>query len=109
LILINTGLMLRLAAVLLFGYRHSYHGTNRGPLLGTALASVGLNWRSARLRMLFAAPFTLFIGWLMALTYVPVAVTVLYDGPDQGRAVGLVVGAAGLAALVLGPLVGALN
>ena len=44
---------------------------------------------------------------MMAFTYVPLATAAIYRGPDIASAVGLVMGTAGLMALVLGPLVGA--
>ena len=90
------------------GYRDTYRGTSRQPLLHMALGSVVLIGRSARLRALFPALFFLFAGWMLAMTYVPLAVTALYQGEDPGTAVGLVLGAGGLLALVLGPALGAL-
>ena len=65
-------------------------------------------WRSGRLRALFPALFTLFAGWMLALTYVPLAVNALYTGADIGTQVGYVMGAGGLLALVLSPLLGML-
>jgi MFS family permease len=57
---------------------------------------------------LFAALFTLLLGWQAALTYIPLAVTNIYHGSDPGTAVGIVVGVGGLAVMVVGPVVGAL-
>ncbi len=91
-----------------FGYRDNYVGTNRGSLLGMAWDSVGIVGRSPRLRVLFSALFLLFGGWMMALTYLPLAVARLYHGADQGTAVGWVLGAGGLTTLVCSPLMGAL-
>jgi DHA1 family multidrug resistance protein-like MFS transporter len=108
LMLFNVAALLVIIALLSFGYRDHYQGTDRGPLLQMAFDSVRIVWRSPRLRTLFAALFVLFAGWIMVLTYVPVAVTALYRGDQPGSAVGLVLGAAGLAALVLSPTVGAL-
>jgi MFS family permease len=73
-----------------------------------AVESVRIIWRSARLRALFGALFLLFAGWMLAITYAPLAVTALYRGDQPGTAVGIVIGAGGLTALVLGPVVGAL-
>jgi DHA1 family multidrug resistance protein-like MFS transporter len=91
-----------------FGYRDPYRSPTREPILRMALDSVILIGRSARLRALFPALFFLFAGWMMAMTYVPLAVTALHHGPDPGTAVGIVLGAGGLVSLVLGPALGAL-
>jgi predicted MFS family arabinose efflux permease len=90
------------------GYRDSFRGSNRGPLLQMAAESVRLIWGTLRLRALFAALFVLFAGWIMALTFVPVAIIALYVGNQPGSAVGLILGAGGVIAFVLSPLLGAL-
>jgi MFS family permease len=58
--------------------------------------------------MLFPALFALFAGWMLAMTYVPVAVGQIYSGTDPATMVGIVLGAGGFVALVLGPALGAL-
>ena len=108
LILFNVGAMAVIIALLSFGYHDTFRGSDRGPLLGMAAESVRIIWRSPRLRTLFAALFVLFAGWIMVLTYVPVAVNALYTGEQPGSAVGVVLGAGGLVALVLSPVLGAL-
>jgi MFS family permease len=65
--------------------------------------------RSRRLRVLFPAYFVLFSGWMLAYIYVPLIVADLYAGTDQGTAVGLVLGAGGVVALVATPAIGALS
>jgi DHA1 family multidrug resistance protein-like MFS transporter len=90
-----------------FGYRDAYRGGSQRPVLKMAWESVTLLGRVPQLRSLFPALFLLFGGWMMAFTYVPLATGAVYDGPDVASAVGLVMGTAGLMALVLGPLVGA--
>ncbi len=109
LLAINTGVMVLIIAGLSFGYRDAFKGTARGSLLRMAWDSVRLIWQSPRLRALFAALFLLFAGWIMAMTYVPLVVAQLYTGDDLGSAVGLVLGAGGLLAIVLGPWLGALG
>lgn len=106
---INAGLMGVLILALTFGYREEYKGTDRGPLLQMAIDSLRLIWRSRRLRALFPALFVLFASWMLAITYVPLAVTALYRGDQPGTAVGIVLAAGGLVTLVLGPAVGALS
>lgn len=108
LLLINSILMLVVILALTFGYKDAFRGTRRDPILSMAVESVRLIWRSARLRSLFVALFLLFAGWMLAFTYAPLAVTTLYHGDEPGTAVGLVLGAGGLTALVLSPIVGAL-
>jgi len=108
LLAINVALLLVVILSLSFGYRDSFRGQNRGPLLQMAADSVRLIWRTPRLRALFAALFVLFAGWIMAITFVPVAITALYTGNQPGSAVGLILGAGGLIAFVLSPLLGGL-
>jgi len=91
-----------------FGYRDTYRGTNRGSLRSMAWASLFIVGRSPRLRVLFLALLLLFAGWMMALTYLPLAVNSLYHGPDQGTALGWVLGAGGVTTLLCSPLMGAL-
>jgi MFS family permease len=108
LMLVDAVLMLAVIAALTFGYRDDFQGTKRGSLIHMAVESVRIIWRSARLRALFGALFLLFAGWMLAMTYAPLAVTALYHGDQPGTAVGIVIGAGGLTALLLGPMVGAL-
>jgi MFS family permease len=100
--------MLIVVLALSFGYRDTFVGSNRGPLLGMAWESVRLIWRSRRLRVLFPALFMLFAGWMLAFTYVPLVITALYKGENVGTIVGVVMGAGGLVTVFVGPLIGAL-
>lgn len=108
LLLFDAILMLLVVMALTFGYRDAYRGANRGPLLGMAAESVRLVLASARLRSVFVALFFLFAGWVLAFTYAPLAIMALYRGDEPGTAVGMVLGAGGLVAMVLSPIVGAL-
>lgn len=108
LLAIDSALMLGVILALTFGYRDVFVGTDRGPLLRMALDSVRIIWHSPRLRTLFPALFILFAGWMLAFSYVPLAVTALYRGDAPGTAVGLVMGAGGLTTLIIGPVLGAL-
>lgn len=105
---VNCAAMLVIILGLSFGYRDNFKGTARGPLLGMAWDSVRLILRTPRLWTLFIALFALFAGWMLAFTYVPLAVPVLYSGADVNTKIGLVMGAGGLVTLVLGPAIGAL-
>ena len=66
LLLVDAALMLLVVLALSFGYKDSYRGTGRGPLLSMAVESVRLILGSARLRSLFVALFLLFAGWMLA-------------------------------------------
>ncbi len=105
---IEAVLLLVVVLGLSFGYQDSYTARQSGPLLKMAWDGVRLIGRSPRLRALFPSLFLLFAGWMMAMSYVPVMVKSLYSGPDQGTQVGLVLGAGGLAAILLAPLTGAI-
>ena len=108
LVVANAVAMLAVAAVMAFGYEDPYRGRSTRPILVMALDGVALLARSPRLRILFPALFILVSGWMAAFAFMPLAVARLYDGPFVGTAVGVVSGAAGLAALALGPFIGAL-
>ncbi len=108
LLAIDASLLLLVVLALTFGYQDHFAGTNRGPLLRMALDSIKIILKSRRLRAFFPAMFGLYAGWMLSLTYVPVAVGKLYQGPDLGTMVGLVLGAGGLLAMFLGPLIGSL-
>jgi MFS family permease len=109
LLALNVTLMLAVILALTFGYRDSFVATTNAPILGMAVESVRIIWRSPRLRALFPALFLLFAGWMLAYTYAPLAITALYHGSQPGTAVGLVLGAGGLVTLALGPTVGAIG
>lgn len=105
---IDATLMLVVILALTFGYRDEYRGRSTESILAMAIGSLGIITRSGRLRTLFPALFLLFAGWMLAFVYVPLVVTSLYTGSDPGTAVGVVVGAGGLATVVLSPVVGLL-
>jgi MFS transporter, DHA1 family, multidrug resistance protein len=90
-------------------YREAFKGQDDRPLLEMAAESVNIIWRSPSLRALFPALFMLFAGWMLAMTYVPIAISDLYSGPNKASMVGVVLGAGGFVALLLGPLFGALG
>jgi MFS family permease len=106
LLIIDALLLVLVVLLFSFGYRDDYVGRDGGPLLRMALDSIRVILASARLKALFPALFLLFAGWMMALTYVPVAIGKLYFGPDQGTIIGRVLGAGGVVALLVGPLLG---
>jgi DHA1 family multidrug resistance protein-like MFS transporter len=108
LLLIDAALMAIVIFSLTIGYSDPYEGTDRGSILKMAIDSVGIITDSARLRTLFPALFMLFAGWMLALTYVPVAVGEIYTGSDPATTVGIILGAGGFLALFLGPLLGTL-
>ncbi len=110
LLIIDVALLIAVILALTFGYHDDYKGTDRGSLLRMAWASIGIIARSPRLRLLFPALFLLFAGWMLAFTYVPLVIERLYHGDEGALAttIGLVAGAAGLATLVISPLLGAL-
>lgn len=70
--------------------------------------SIRVSFQAGRLRTLFAAFFLLYAGWMLVYTYLPVVVTRLYQGDHPASAIGYVLGAGGLLAMLLSPLFGAL-
>lgn len=111
LLVIDCGLLIACIAGLLWGYQ----GNRPAPLPATrslwrmALDSLRFIGQSPRLRLLFPALFLLFTGWMLATTYIPLLVPTFYQGERLGFTIGLVVGAGGLLAMVIAPLLGALG
>jgi DHA1 family multidrug resistance protein-like MFS transporter len=105
---IDAVLMLVVILTLSVSYKDTYRSNLQQPLTSMAVDSLRIIARSPRLRTLFPALTILFGGWMLAFTYVPLAVTALYSGPNEGRVVGLVMGIGGLLALLLSPILGAL-
>lgn len=105
---INVGLMMLVVLALSVGYQDAYRGKSQGPLLRMAVDSVRVSFQAGRVRTLFAAFFLLYAGWMLVSSYMPVLITALYKGPDPATAIGLVLGAGGLLALVLAPTFGLL-
>lgn len=108
LLFVNAGLMAGVIAVLALADHDDYRGARDAPLARMALESIALVWRSPQRRALLPALFFIFGGWMLALAYVPLAVTQLYTGADPNRAVGIVLGAGGVMPLLLAPLLGLL-
>jgi len=109
LLAVDAVLMLVVILALAIGYRDHFKGNSEQPLLHMAADSVRVILQSPRLRTLFPALILLFAGWMLAFTYIPLAVTELYTGSNPASIIGFVMGAGGLIAMVLSPLVGALG
>jgi MFS family permease len=109
LLVVDMLMVLLVVLGLSLGYRDTFKGQLSGSLFGMAGGSLAILVRSSRLRVLFPALFLLFIGWMLAGTYVPLAVSSLYQGRNPGTIVGLIFGAGGLLTLVVGPILGALG
>src|SRR5258707_13127004 len=107
LVLVDGALLLTVIVALSGGYRAAFVPTDTRPLLRMALDSVRVVWRSPMLP-LFPALFLLFTGWMLANTFVPIAIASLYHGGDRATAIGLVLGGGGFATLVIAPIMGAL-
>ncbi|HEX9012229.1 MAG TPA: MFS transporter, partial [Anaerolineaceae bacterium] len=102
---IDALLLLVVVVSLSVGYRDRFTGTNRGPLLSMAGDSIRIILKSPRLRALFPALFVLFAGWMMALTYAPLAIDQVSQG-SSATTIGVILGAGGLVALGVSPLLG---
>ncbi|HZU11908.1 MAG TPA: MFS transporter [Chloroflexota bacterium] len=105
---IDVALLLVVVVALSVAYRDTYRPQGEEPVLRMAVESVTIIAGSARLRTLFPALFLLSSGWMLAITYLPLAVTGLYHGHDPGTAVGTVIGLGGLTALIISPAAGLL-
>jgi MFS family permease len=105
---VDSLLMLLLVLLIAFGYRDTFKGSQQGSLLAMSVDSVRIVARSPRLLALFPALFLVFAGWLLATTYLPLAVERLYSGSSLGTAVGVVLGIGGLVTPFVGPLMGSI-
>jgi MFS family permease len=105
---VNVVLMVIVIVALSFGYIDSYRGKRQEPLLHMAADSIRVSFQAGRLRTLFVAFFLLYAGWMLVFSYLPVVVTSLYTGPNPASAIGEVLGAGGLLALILAPIFGSL-
>jgi MFS family permease len=109
LLIMNAVLMAAVIGGLIFGYDDSYNGGRPESLLKMAKDSVRVVLKPGQLRSLFVAFSVLFSGWMLTRTYLPLVVTTFYKGAEPATAVGNIAAAAGIAAFVGGPIVGALS
>jgi MFS family permease len=105
---INVAVMVLVILALTFGYVDSYRGKRQAPLLKMAADSIRVSFQAGRLRTLFLALFLLYAGWMLVYSYLPVVVTSLYKGNNPATAIGYVLGAGGLLAMLLAPIFGSL-
>ena len=105
---INTVLMIIVVLALSLGYTDSYRGKSQAPILSMATDSIRVSFQAGRLRTLFFAFFLLYAGWMLVYSYLPVVITALYKGDNPASAIGYVLGAGGMFAMILGPIFGSL-
>ena len=105
---INVLVMVLVILALTFGYVDSYRGKSQQPILSMAADSIRVSFQAGRLRTLFFALFLLYGGWMLVYSYLPVVVTSLYKGTNPATAIGYVLGAGGLLAMLLAPIFGSL-
>ncbi len=105
---IDTALMLLLVMGLIVGYEDAYRVTSRAPILRMAGDSIRVSFQAGRLRTLFGALLLLYAGWMLSYAYLPVVITRLYTGDRPASAIGYVLGAGGVVAMILSPLFGSL-
>ena len=108
LLLINVVLIVLVVFVLWLGYSDSYRGKSRDSIVRMATDSVRVSFQAGRLRTLFFALFLLYAGWMLVFSYLPLVITSLYSGTKPASAIGVVLGAGGLLAMILSPILGAL-
>ena len=94
---------------MIFGYSEVFKASDDRPILKMAAESIRIVTDSPSLRSIFPALFMLFAGWMLAITYVPIAISKLYTGQNLASMVGIILGAGGFLALILGPLLGSLS
>jgi len=105
---INIAIIGLVTIALALGYRDLYRSPSSMPILRMAADSVRVSFQAGRLRTLFVAFFLLYAGWMLVYSYLPLVVEQLYSGPDPASAIGFVLGAGGLLALIVSPIFGSL-
>ena len=108
LLVIDIVLLITVILSMAGGYKDFFKGGEQKPVLSMAGDSLRILMASRRLKALFPALFVLFSGWMLALTYVPLAVAQIYPGQNLGTIVGIVLGAGGFLALFVSPFLGAM-
>ena len=108
LLAIDGVLMACVVLAMSFGYRDDFVPSRQKSILRMAADSLGIILMSPRLRAVFPSLFVLFAGYGLAITYAPLAIIDLYDGPNAATAIGLVLGTAALLTIVVGPSIGML-
>ena len=108
LIAIDVGLLALVVISLGLGYKDRFKGTGRGSVLQMAGESVQILLHNGRLRAVFTALFVLFAGWMLAMTYAPLAIQQISPGWNPATIVGIILGCGGLTALVISPIMGSL-
>jgi MFS transporter, DHA1 family, multidrug resistance protein len=109
LIAMDALLLLIVVAGMIFGYSDVFKPSDDRPILKMAAESIRIVTSSPSLRSVFPALFMLFAGWMLAMTYVPIAISKLYTGQNLASMVGIILGAGGFLSLILGPLLGFLS
>lgn len=103
---IDVLMMIVVVLSLSFGYLDSYRGKSQDSILHMAGESIRVSFQAGRLRTLFAALFLLYAGWMMVYSYWPVVITSLYKGDNPASVIGYILGAGGILAMILSPIVG---
>ncbi|HUI90589.1 MAG TPA: MFS transporter [Anaerolineales bacterium] len=105
---VDVALMISVVLSLTFGYFDSYRGKSRDSIWHMAGDSIRVSFQAGRLRTIFVAFFLLYAGWMIVFSYLPVVISSLYQGNDPASAIGYVLGAGGVMAMILSPLFGSM-
>jgi MFS family permease len=109
LLIANGVLMLGLTAALTFGYHDAFKSRATDSVSTMAAESIRILFRSGQVKALFLAFIVLFSGWMLTRTYLPLVVTSLYKGDSPATVIGNIAALAGLVAVIVGPILGALS
>ena len=105
---VDVALMIIVVLSLSLGYFDSYRGESRDSIWRMAGDSIRVSFQAGRLRTLFIAFFLLYAGWMMVYSYLPVVITSLYKGDNPASMIGYILGAGGILAMILSPIVGSM-
>jgi DHA1 family multidrug resistance protein-like MFS transporter len=108
LMMIDALVLFILVIGMMLAYSDIFKPSDDRPILKMAVESIHIITDNPSLLSLFPALFMLFAGWMLAMTYVPIAISKLYIGQNLASTVGIILGAGGFVAIILGPLLGSL-
>lgn len=93
-------------AALFFGFKEKRRDPVNKPIFKMIFESLKAIVTDRSILLLFASLFMLFSGWMLANTYISLAIGKVYRGADLSVVVGIILGLGGFVSLCLSPFLG---
>jgi DHA1 family multidrug resistance protein-like MFS transporter len=100
-------LLAGVVAALFFGFKEEKHISERKPIFRMVFDALKTIATDRSIVILFSALFMLFSGWMLANTYISLAIGKVYTGMNLSVVVGIILGIGGFVSLCLSPFLGA--